>query len=113
MLIYVAMSDDDLFRSVHRSSGFEDYDFKPYDPSSEPQPFLLDVTDPRWYPGHPRSLHHEYRYTQEQEWIGTIRPVEPRPWTNEEWSKMDPKNVGSMISGGLVVYLVAYMFWVL
>lgn len=113
MLNYIVMSDDDLFRSSHRPSGIEDYDFKPYDPTSGPQPFHLDVTDPRWYPGHPRNLHQEHRYAQEQERVGKIQPIEPSPWTNEEWGNMDPRNVGSMISYALLVSLVAYMFWVL
>lgn len=113
MLNYVVMSDDDLFRSGDRPSGLEGYDFKPYDPTNEPQSFFLDVTDPRWYPGHPRSLHHDHPYAPEQEWVGKIQPVEPSPWTNDEWGKVDPKNVGSMIYSALVVSLVAYMFWVL
>lgn len=112
MLIYIVMSDDDLFHSGHRPSGLEDYDFKLHDPFID-TPSYLHWSDARWYPGHPSSPYPVRPITWDEGRVTTIQPITPDPLPHEDWGDVEPKNVGSMISYGLLLSLVAYMFWVL
>ena len=107
------MSDDDLFRSGHRPSIFEECDFTPYDPSIEPKPLLLDPTDPDWYPGHPQSLYRDTRFENLNSSPSPIQPIAPIIPLGEHWGSIDPKNPASIIAGGLIIGLVAYIFWAL
>ncbi|ALJ16293.1 hypothetical protein LH19_26185 (plasmid) [Sphingopyxis macrogoltabida] len=113
MLDYIAMSDDDLFRSGHRPSIFEQYEFKSYDPSIEQKPLFLDPTDPDWYPGHPLSLYRDTRFDDEERSPRPIQPIVPTLPIDEHRESIDPNNPTSLIAGGLIVALVAYIFWAL
>ena len=104
------MSDDDLFRPGHGPSYLDEFEFKPYDPSIEPKPLLLDPTDPDWYPGHPLSLYRDSRFEDANRGQSPIEPIVP---LDEHWASIDPKNPASVIAGGLIVGLVAYIFWAL
>lgn len=107
------MSDDDLFRSAHRPGFLDEFEFKPYDPSIEPKPLLLDPIDPRWYPGHPLSLYRDSRFDDEDRIPSPIEPIIPTLLIDEHWGSINVKNPASLIAGGLIVGLVAYIFWAL
>lgn len=107
------MSDDDLFRSGHRPSFPDEFEFQPHDSLFEPKPFVLDVTDPRWYPGHPNSIHCDTRHWPDEEARTQIQPIAPMLPLDEYWGNIDAKNPASLIAGGLIVGLVAYIFWAL
>lgn len=73
----------------------------------------VDMTDPRWYPGHPLSLYRDTRFDDEERSSRPIPPIVPTPLIDEHWESIDPTNPTSLIAGGLIVALVAYIFWAL
>lgn len=107
------MSDDDLFRPGHGPSYLDEFEFKPYDPSIEPKPLLLDPTDPDWYPGHPLSLYRDTRFDEEERSPRPIQAIVPALPIDEHWESVDPNKPTSLIAGALIVALVAYIFWAL
>ncbi len=106
------MSNDNLFASGHRPGSLDD-DFRP------------DVL----------GLEHAYLHTTNENWLRTgttphdelwevdwakrswqpriTEPAPPAVIIHDEWEGEPPKDVAGMISGGLLLTLVGYLFWAL